>query len=212
MAYDDGYYYGLAKVVALATKDEDNGKTVTVTNGTKTWTGTMADGKCTFTVPGKDRYTMRLGTYSKVVDISYGECVGVYMADGYDLVYQKDIDKLRQDFQAGVDSIYDAVVAEGATPDSKALSDVVAAIGTLGDCKITVNYKLHSEMSKEYGSGGSVVDRADANGSFTITIENNQIKEFTTGGTSIHVKTGGDSGIDHAYTSVTITGVTITKI
>lgn len=38
---------------------------------------------------------------------------------------------LQQNFQAGVDDIYDAVVAKGSTPASKSLSDVVAGIGNI---------------------------------------------------------------------------------
>jgi hypothetical protein len=38
---------------------------------------------------------------------------------------------LQSNFQAGVDDIYDAVVAKGSTPASKSLSDVVAGIGNI---------------------------------------------------------------------------------
>ena len=38
---------------------------------------------------------------------------------------------LKANFQAGVDSIYDAVVAKGSTPASKSLSDVIAAINNI---------------------------------------------------------------------------------
>ena len=38
---------------------------------------------------------------------------------------------LKSNFQAGVDSIYDAVVAKGSTPTSKSLSDVVAGINNI---------------------------------------------------------------------------------
>lgn len=46
-----------------------------------------------------------------------------------------DCEKLKTDlqnsFQAGVDSVYDAVVAKGSTPASKSLSDVVAGISAI---------------------------------------------------------------------------------
>lgn len=38
---------------------------------------------------------------------------------------------LQQNFQAGVDDVYDAVVAKGSTPASKSLSDVIAGIGAI---------------------------------------------------------------------------------
>lgn len=41
------------------------------------------------------------------------------------------VQTLESNFQAGVDSIYDAVVAKGSTPTSKSLSDVVEAIGNI---------------------------------------------------------------------------------
>lgn len=166
--YDDGYYFGQAKVVALATKDEDNGKTVTLTNGTKTYTGTMADGKCVFTVPGKDRYTIRLGSYSRAVDVSYGECVGVYMAEGYELVYKKNLDaleaELKANFQAGVDSVYNAIVAQGTTPASKALSDVVDAIASLS------NNRNKKEIFLNEGGNNSITIKSDGTMYYCATI------------------------------------------
>lgn len=44
---------------------------------------------------------------------------------------QSAIDELKTNFQAGVDDIYDAVVAKGSTPASHSLSDVVTGIGNI---------------------------------------------------------------------------------
>lgn len=41
------------------------------------------------------------------------------------------ITSLQSSFQAGVDSVYDAIVAQGTTPASKSLSDVVTGIATM---------------------------------------------------------------------------------
>ena len=42
-----------------------------------------------------------------------------------------DISTLQSNFQAGVDSVYNAIVARGTTPASKSLSDVVTGIGNI---------------------------------------------------------------------------------
>lgn len=42
-----------------------------------------------------------------------------------------EVDDLKRNFQAGVDAVYNAVVAKGTTPASKSLSDIVAAIGRI---------------------------------------------------------------------------------
>lgn len=140
MGYDDGFYYGKGKIICLATKSEDNDKIVTVSGGGNTYEAVMAGGKAEFSVPGRNRYSINMaGEFSKTIDVSYGQCVGVYMADGYDLVTQEELstalkdleDSLKENFQGGVDSIYNAIKSKGTTPASKSLSDVVAGIGKL---------------------------------------------------------------------------------
>lgn len=44
---------------------------------------------------------------------------------------QTAIQKIKTNFQAGVDAVYDAVVAKGSTPASHSLSDVIAGIGNI---------------------------------------------------------------------------------
>ena len=63
----------------------------------------------------------------------------------------EDIQQLQVNFQAGVDSIYDACVTKGSTPESHALSDVVDGIlnietkGTLVEKNITRNGTYDAE-------------------------------------------------------------------
>lgn len=139
MGYDDGFYYGKGKIICLATKSSDNGKLITVAGNGNTFEGTMVEGKCEFSVPGKNRYTINMaGEFTKTIDVSYGECIGVYMAEGYDLVTQENLstavtsleNRLKSNFQAGVDSIYNAIKSKGTTPASKSLGDVSKAIGS----------------------------------------------------------------------------------
>ena len=46
-----------------------------------------------------------------------------------------DVSTIQSNFQAGVDGIYDTIVAQGTTPASKSLSDVTAGIGSMADNK-----------------------------------------------------------------------------
>lgn len=53
---------------------------------------------------------------------------------------QGAIDEMIENFGAGVDSVYDACVAAGATPASKSPADIATAIGTLGGGELTQLY------------------------------------------------------------------------
>ena len=64
-----------------------------------------------------------------------------------------DISTLQSNFQAGVDSVYNAIVAKGTTPASKSLSDVVTAIGkiaTTPSCP-ELRWRIYSEGSTPPG-------------------------------------------------------------
>lgn len=80
MGYDDGYYYGQGKLICTSTAEADNGKAVSVKNTDgKTWSGTLADGKCVFTLPPRDVYTISLMAkeevqYTTTVIMGYGDC------------------------------------------------------------------------------------------------------------------------------------------
>ena len=62
-----------------------------------------------------------------------------------------EVSALQENFQAGVDAVYDAVVAKGSTPASKSLDDVVAGIGEIETRTVhTKTYTLEaSETSKD---------------------------------------------------------------
>ena len=51
--------------------------------------------------------------------------------NGTSVATTSDISTLQSNFQAGVDSVYNAIVARGTTPASKSLSDVVTGIGNI---------------------------------------------------------------------------------
>lgn len=72
-------YFGQGKLICTSTTTADNGKTVSVTDGKKTWTGVMTNGVCTFILPAKQKYTVKLlngGTveYETEVIFGFGDC------------------------------------------------------------------------------------------------------------------------------------------
>lgn len=80
MGFADDYYYGQCKLICTTTTTADNGKTVSVVSGSgRTWSGTVANKVCTFLLPNRDSYTVKLMSGSTVqhqetVYLGYGEC------------------------------------------------------------------------------------------------------------------------------------------
>lgn len=85
-----------------------------------------------------------VGTSSKYAREDHTHAITVAIGDGDGQVkiagqnasvkncaLKSDITTLQTNFQAGVDSVYNAVVAKGSTPASKSLSDVVAGISAI---------------------------------------------------------------------------------
>lgn len=97
MAYDDGYYYGQCKIVAVVDSTEDNGKTVLITtDDNKTYSGTIANKKCEFLLPPRTLYTVQKvsgesAEFTTKVEAGYGDCILVHLNTGYVAVKQGDI-------------------------------------------------------------------------------------------------------------------------
>ena len=70
MGYPDKFYFGQSKLYVSA----DTGSTVTVTNGTKTWTDVAVNNMASFTIPGTSKYTVTVGAETKDVFLNYGDC------------------------------------------------------------------------------------------------------------------------------------------
>ncbi len=68
---------------------------------------------------------------------------------------------MKSTFQAGVDSIYDALVSAGATPESKSLADIITAINNI-QSKYDEGYKAGYNASRactlilKMGNGSNV--------------------------------------------------------
>lgn len=97
MAYDDGYYYGQCKIVAVVDDAADNGKTVLITTAdNKTYSGIIANKRCEFLVPPRTLYTVQKVSGESVeftteVEAGYGDCILVHLNTGYVVVKQGDI-------------------------------------------------------------------------------------------------------------------------
>lgn len=91
-----------------------------------------------------------------------------------------NVSTLQSNFQAGVDSVYNAVKAKGSTPSSKSLSDVVTAINNISTGKTVktlinsiVPFILTSYNGSSQGqitSGSGILPVSDLN-SITYTIQ-----------------------------------------
>lgn len=53
-------YFGRGRLVCKSSASADNGKTISVTNGTKSYSGTLTDGSVSFDLPAKNKYHIKL--------------------------------------------------------------------------------------------------------------------------------------------------------
>ena len=124
MAYDDGYYYGQCKLVAVVDNTADNGKTVLITtDDNKTYSGTIANKKCEFLLPPRTLYTVQKvssgsAEFTTKVEAGYGDCILVHLDTGYVEVKQGDI--------VGLDYIKAATDAnlKNKVPEAKAVKEL----------------------------------------------------------------------------------------
>ena len=131
MAYDDGYYYGQCKIVAVVDNTADNGKTVLITtDDNKTYSGTIANKKCEFLLPPRTLYTVQKVSsgsteFTTKVEAGYGDCILVHLDTGYVEVKQGDI--------VGLDYIKAATDAnlKNKVPEAKAVKEVNNRFGGL---------------------------------------------------------------------------------
>ena len=96
MAYEESYFFGKCNVVCEAETTADNGKTVTITDGTNSFTGTIVNRVASFFIPGKSTYTVTLsdnGTteWTGTIAAGYGENIHIMLADGYESIKEKQI-------------------------------------------------------------------------------------------------------------------------
>lgn len=145
--YDDGYYYGQCKLVFEIESTRDNGKTVTITDGTTTKSGTLRDKKCEILVPGRSSWTVTLldgatAMWTGKVDCGYGECIRVMLADGYKPILEKSVMNLND--------IKSATDLNGKLPSAKALKDAVTNVDNkLGG----IQFRINNGKAEWKGSG-----------------------------------------------------------
>lgn len=111
MGYTDGLYFGKCLIRCIPMSASDEGKTVSVTDGTNTWTKEIEDYETPidFEVPNRNLYAITLndgGTveFAKAVCLGYGEFAKVILAEGYEPIYQTDILNSASGIMANIDS------------------------------------------------------------------------------------------------------------
>ena len=109
----------------------ENGNYDYSSNGPATSIGASANNGALFVASKSTSYVAQIAqNYSNGALFVRGKDNGTW-SSWRQVAYQSDITTLQSNFQAGVDSVYDAIVAEGTTPASKSLSDVVSGITTM---------------------------------------------------------------------------------
>lgn len=84
MGFADGLFFGRPILVCELKDSSKVGQTVTATSGTKSYTGVVgSDGMAVINLPQKGVYTVSIGSVTRHVPISYGECKHVVMDNGY---------------------------------------------------------------------------------------------------------------------------------
>ena len=139
MAYDDGYYYGQCKIVAIVDNTADNGKTVLITtDDNKTYSGTITNKKCEFLLPPRTLYTVQKvssgsAEFTTKVEAGYGDCILVHLDTGYVEVKQGDI--------VGLDYIKAATDnnLKNKVPEAKAVKEL--------NNSFNKNFKLNNKTS-----------------------------------------------------------------
>ena len=132
MAYDDGYYYGQCKIVAVVDNTADNGKTVLITtDDNKTYSGTIANKKCEFLLPPRTLYTVQKVSsgsteFTTKVEAGYGDCILVHLDTGYVEVKQGDIVGLDYIKAATADDLKNKV------PEANAVKTLNSSLNNLG--------------------------------------------------------------------------------
>ena len=222
MAYDDGYYYGQCKIVAVVDNTADNGKTVLITtDDNKTYSGTIANKKCEFLLPPRTLYTVQKVSsgsteFTTKVEAGYGDCILVHLDTGYVEVKQGDI--------VGLDYIKAATDAnlKNKVPEAKAVKELN---NSLNDIK-----KYNTE--KEIAIGTWLVDNKtiyrkcylfdnvnfSASGFLDNTFTPNKIGKVISIRATAYLSNNGwvdysnDISINPSGLYMTISGVVLTKL
>lgn len=95
---------GLNKVICR-TAVLNNGQDVTITNGTTTWTSEVVGGIASFLIPSipapaKATYTVTLGTYSRDIEIGFGDSIDITLDEDHEPAIQGDISDLQDQIDA----------------------------------------------------------------------------------------------------------------
>ena len=97
---------GLNKVVCHADASF-NGQNVTIANSTNSWTSEVTSGVASFLIPSipapaKSSYTVTLGTYSRVIELGFGDSIDITLDEDHEPATQGDISDLQDQIDAGL--------------------------------------------------------------------------------------------------------------
>ena len=97
---------GLNKVVCHA-DTSFNGQNVTIANSTNSWTSEVTAGVASFMIPSipapaKSSYTVTLGTYSRVIELGFGDSIDITLDEDHEPATQGDISDLQDQIDAGL--------------------------------------------------------------------------------------------------------------
>ena len=230
MAYDDGYYYGQCKIVAVVDNTADNGKTVLITtDDNKTYSGTIANKKCEFLLPPRTLYTVQKvssgsAEFTTKVEAGYGDCILVHLDTGYVEVKQGDIVGLDYIKAATDDNLKNKV------PEAKAVKELNSSLGGLSfgidadgnygyykdgadtvtpfrngrDGTITINFSHYAQIYRgQEGDSGTCTGI----GTITIKVKNGIIESISTSGGS--ASGSGSGGWGSSQTSYGVSALSI---
>lgn len=165
MAYDDGYYYGQCKIVAVVDNTADDGKTVLITtDDNKTYSGTIANKKCEFLLPPRTLYTVQKvssgsAEFTTKVEAGYGDCILVHLDTGYVEVKQGDIVGLDYIKAATNDNLKNKV------PEAKAVKELNSSLTASDNLKFrfatdgegNYGYLRADDSFVPFKSGGEII-------------------------------------------------------
>lgn len=172
MSYNDGYYYGQCKLVAVVDNTADNGKTVLITtDDNKTYSGTIANKKCEFLLPPRTLYTVQKvssgsAEFTTKVEAGYGDCILVHLDTGYVEVKQGDLVGLDYIKAATDDSLKNKV------PEAKAVKELNNSLGGIKANLNNCSY-IGGSMTLVYNSSnqlGGTVDITLPNFTLCVSI------------------------------------------
>ena len=165
---------GLNKVVCR-TATANNGKVVEVTNGTNTWTATVASGIASFMIPSmpapaKTSYTVKLHNgnasaavaYSRKIELGFGDSIDITLDTAHEPATKGDISSAQQTLQQQITSLQGSLntLAGRVTSVETKANNNATSIGSLNSSVSALNTwkgKLNAKTLVSASKSGSTL-------------------------------------------------------